>query len=133
MSEGCDNSFRAACGRTLGLDVGKGAGWPVPETHRARFAPFEGQPFEIGFRPEHVQHGAAASPGSATFNAIPDVIESTGADTMVFFDMNGAHSVARLSPEVRVTQGEALSLSVSFSRLYGVDVETGRMVLPVAA
>jgi multiple sugar transport system ATP-binding protein len=116
----------------LRLEFEGAQAWPVPAAHRARFAPFEGKAIEIGIRPEHLEAGAGTRPGTISFAAAPELIEPTGADTMVFFTLGGAQVSARFSPETRVTVGEPLQLSVAFDRIYAIDTATGLIVHPKA-
>ena len=118
--------------RVLGGDAGdlqvhvEGvAPWKVPVEHRARFAGFAGGRVELGIRPEHFLEQAAAD--HASLAAIPDVIEPTGADTLVHFPLGGADVVARSRPERRIEAGAPLPFGIDFARIYAIDPATGRI------
>jgi multiple sugar transport system ATP-binding protein len=116
----------------LQLEFNGAPPWPIPGAHRLRFAAFEGRAVEIGVRPEHLEFGPGSRPDAVSFAATPDVIEPTGADTMVFFTWSGTQAVARVSPDADVSQGKPLQLSVSFERIYGLDPDTGLVTQPKA-
>jgi multiple sugar transport system ATP-binding protein len=106
--------------------------WPVPASHAARFAPFEGRALEIGIRPEHLE---LAGPQTHADNAIrldvvPELIEPTGADTMVFFTLDGAQVGARLNPASGAAQGKQISLATAFDRIYVIHPDTGIISQP---
>ena len=106
------------------------APWTIPAGHEARFGPFDGRAIEIGIRPEHLELGGAPRPGAAALEAIPELIEPTGADTMAFLTLGGAQIVARLSPTSGAAQGKPLALSVAFERIYVIDPDNGLVTQP---
>jgi len=103
--------------------------WPIPQQHAARFATREGRAVEIGIRPEHLIESSVGSPGDVSFTATPEVIEPTGADTMVYFEFGGAPVTARFRPESPAARGSPLGVTVAFERVYAIDPESG-LVLP---
>ncbi|QJR09614.1 Maltose/maltodextrin import ATP-binding protein MalK [Usitatibacter rugosus] len=109
----------------LTLAIPGTAPWRIPNAHRARFAMFAGGPVELGIRPEHFME--QAGPESALLSALPDVVEPTGADTLVHFPVGGADVVARSRPERRIAVGEPLAFAVDFSRIYAIDPASGRI------
>ncbi len=96
-------------GSGLRLKFKDAAHWEVPRTHVARFAPFAGRAIEIGIRPEHLEHGLRDCPDTVSFEATPEVIEPTGADTMVFVTFGGAQVTARFTPDSRSPSGSRSS------------------------
>jgi multiple sugar transport system ATP-binding protein len=110
---------RADAGGGMSLDFGR-TQWPVPTAHAGRFVPFKGSKMEIAIRPEHVTQDCAG-PDVVRFNVVPDVVEPTGADTIVVFPMNGIDVSARCRPDWRIKPGEPMDFAVSFDRIYTVD------------
>lgn len=110
------------------LAFGDQGRWPVPSAHRARFAPFCGRRVEIGIRPEHIVEGRVEGASVVGFDAVPTVIEPTGADTTVFFSLNGVDVSARCRPDRRIGAGRTLRFSVDFGHIYLIDPETDAVV-----
>jgi len=112
-------------GEALRIDIAGQEPWTVPAAHRPRFAPFAGRRIELGFRPEHIVESAGA--GGVAFTVTPEVVEPTGADTLVHFSFGGVDVVARCRPDRRIAAGTPLPLRLEFERIYAIDPESGRI------
>jgi multiple sugar transport system ATP-binding protein len=105
----------------------------------------------LGIRPE--AFGESASPGSATLDVTPAVVEELGSEAHVFFPVNAPPVtaeilekaeeeallpdsktlfVAKVAAETRARVGAPLELTVNPARLHFFDIATGAR-LPVAA
>jgi multiple sugar transport system ATP-binding protein len=112
------------------LDFGGDQYWPVPTAHTARFAAFDGRRAEIGVRPEHVMEGTTQGDDTVCFEATPMVVEPMGADTMIFFNLNGVDVSVRCRPDRRIEVDRTMRLSVDFDHIYLIDPDTGAIIQP---
>jgi multiple sugar transport system ATP-binding protein len=117
-------------GASFELVFDNGRRWAVPPSQVARFTPFEGRSVELGIRPEHVLEGVSARPTNVSFSVVPDVVEPTGADTMVFFGLNGVDVAVRCRPSRSIEAGKKIDLTIDFDRIYLVDPASGMIVQP---
>ncbi|MGB6105837.1 MAG: sn-glycerol-3-phosphate ABC transporter ATP-binding protein UgpC [Pusillimonas sp.] len=117
-------AVRYGTSRSLELDFGEER-WPIPESQVSRFSNYIDKAVEIGIRPEHVTEGMPPGPDIFTFNVTPTVVEPTGADTLVFFSLNGIDVSVRCRPDRRVKVGRPMDLSLDFKRIYLIDPESG--------
>ncbi|MEM8591418.1 MAG: sn-glycerol-3-phosphate ABC transporter ATP-binding protein UgpC [Pseudomonadota bacterium] len=78
------------------------------------------QPIVIGIRPEHFQ----LAQGAAQMRVEPTLIESTGADTYLSFELNGASVTARLPGQIALGSG-GVGLSVDTSQICVFDKVSG--------
>ncbi|MEL6520519.1 MAG: sn-glycerol-3-phosphate ABC transporter ATP-binding protein UgpC [Pseudomonadota bacterium] len=84
----------------------------------------EHQKVVIGMRPEHF------SPGSdgLTLSGTTTLVEPTGAQTHVTFDLAGKSTTAVLDGGVAIGVGEPLTVSIDPAKIHVFDKETGRRV-----
>jgi multiple sugar transport system ATP-binding protein len=102
--------------------------WPVPEARRARYTEMQDRPVIFGLRPENFRTDAGATDREARLEAVAEVIEPLGSDTLVFFSLREHELVARLPPERAVRAGETLTLYPDLGRMHLFDRETGRAI-----
>jgi multiple sugar transport system ATP-binding protein len=108
--------LETAAGR-LGVQVASGGGdgrpaWlPLPQAPRSAQA---GQEVTLGIRPETVS--LANGDGSSCLDAVIDVLEPTGADTMAVASVSGHPVTARLKPGDVREVGRPVRLAVDMSR-----------------
>jgi multiple sugar transport system ATP-binding protein len=100
--------------------------WPLPEGCCARYADLPDRPVVLGLRPENFRAEGAGDGRAARLDAVAEVIEPLGSDTLVFFSLREHEMVARLPPERRVRAGETLTLYPDLGRMHLFDRETGR-------
>jgi len=101
----------------------------IPPDQVARFAPFGGRAVEVGIRPEHFLEGQGGA-HALSLEVAPTVVEPTGADTIVFFDLDGTDVSARCRPDRRIAVGNSMHFAVDFDRIYLIDPETGAVASP---
>ena len=101
---------------------------PLPQAP-ARYADWLGRDVVFGVRPEHI---GAVRPGEAAARAVLDcridVVEPTGTDTMVFFELGTVEMVARIDAHATVRPGEVLRLAIDAARTSLFDPGTGRRI-----
>ena len=80
----------------------------------------DGQPIIYGIRPEHI----ALGDGGFTSNV--ELIEPTGAETLVFSKIGGSELCARFMERCNVTRGETIGFVPDLNQVLLFDAETGR-------
>jgi multiple sugar transport system ATP-binding protein len=95
----------------LGVRVGEAAWLPLPQAPRSAQT---GQEVTLGIRPETVT--LANGEGHSCLDAVIDVLEPTGADTMAVASVHGHPVTARLKPGVVRDVGRPVRLAVDMSR-----------------
>ncbi|MGH7042007.1 MAG: TOBE domain-containing protein, partial [Acetobacteraceae bacterium] len=102
----------------------------VPEQRVARYAPHKGKDMLLGVRPEHVfdYREAGVKPGFGRLDAVVDVVEPMGMETLVHFFIDGTPICARCEPSTPAAPGEALPLSVDLNNMHLMDPASGRVV-----
>jgi multiple sugar transport system ATP-binding protein len=75
-------------------------------------------------RPE--SFAARAEPGeNARLDAVAEVIEPLGSDTLVFFNLNDTEMTARLPPDCACAPGEPFTVYPDLKRMHLFDAKTG--------
>ncbi len=73
----------------------------------------------LGFRPDDIIFGDEGE------EARVSVVEPTGHEVIVIFDLHGTEIVGRISPDIRVKSGEMVRLSPSVNKLHFFDGRDG--------
>ena len=109
-------------GLTIGL--GEELRLPVPCDRIRRYAEHTGRDVILGLRPEHLvwapDHGAGA------IDAVASVVEPLGADTLVFFELNGREMVSRVPPGAAYRAGDRVRLKPVLAGMHLFDPTTER-------
>jgi multiple sugar transport system ATP-binding protein len=105
-------------GRLLSGDVAL----PVPEFARQRL---DGKSVSWGIRPEHLKVSEQGD-----IDAAVDVVEPTGADTLLFITAGGEHMVVTLRERIGVRPGERVRLSADVNQVHLFDAATGARLAP---
>jgi multiple sugar transport system ATP-binding protein len=114
----------------LKLKLPDGAILPVPPSRVALYAPFKGHAMTLGLRPEHLtETHDVERPGVATIQALVDVVEPMGMETMIHFFISGTPVCARVDPATVAKPGELLPLAADLNQMHLIDTETGRVVV----
>ena len=83
----------------------------------------------LGIRPEHIARlVGAARPGFGTFDAPVEVVEPTGAETMVVLRAGSLEITARFEPDDAPGVGENVKLAVDMNKACLFDPETERLL-----
>nr|WP_306263942.1 sn-glycerol-3-phosphate ABC transporter ATP-binding protein UgpC [Pararhizobium sp. IMCC3301] len=94
---------------------------PVPSHHRSLA---EHQKVIVGMRPEHFALNASGAPLSGTTK----LVEPTGAQTHVTFELANTSATAVLEGGIDVDIGQTLAVSIDPEKVHIFDKETGRRV-----
>jgi len=133
------NLFAAGLiGRTDGMSLilQKGAGGPVridlpSEIVFPALARYAGQDVIAGIRAEAVALAAAgevAGPTQCAVEALVQVIEPTGADTLVVLDLGGHEFTARLEPDTVLSPNQRARFLIDVGKLVCFDGQTERLI-----
>ena len=82
-----------------------------------------GKSMTLGLRPEAMQVG-----GVEGLSAEVRLVEPTGPDTHVFFEINGTHCVGRCAPHDTPRPGDTVNVTIDASRAVFFDPRTGKSV-----
>jgi multiple sugar transport system ATP-binding protein len=116
------------------LNIQNGTHSPVrielPELPPA-LTPHIGEEVIAGIRAEAVSlasPGLTADNSRRAFDARVEVIEPTGADTLVVLDLGGNEFTVRLEPDVRLAPGQQARFFVDLAKLVCFDAKTGKLI-----
>ncbi|MDE2580833.1 MAG: sn-glycerol-3-phosphate ABC transporter ATP-binding protein UgpC [Rhodospirillales bacterium] len=103
---------------------------PIPEARIARYAPFKGKELLLGMRPEHMfdYHESDMKPGFARLDALVDVVEPMGMETMVHFFVDGTPVCARCEPETPAAPGHNLPLALDLNNMHLMEAASGHVI-----
>ena len=107
-------------GTGLVAKFSSGQSLPLSGDHRIE----EHQNIVVGMRPEHFTLGTQGS----TFSGLTTLVEPTGAQTHVTFDLAGNNAMAILDGGAAIEAGQTLSVSVDPGKVYVFDKESGMRV-----
>jgi multiple sugar transport system ATP-binding protein len=117
-----------------GLVVVIGAGRPDEIRLRLRdydgAASFVGREVVFGIRPECIAESSRAFSTDAPVlvEAPVEMVEPTGAETMVSLRLGGEPAMARISPDIRPVPGASASFALDTRRVCLFDPETERLI-----
>ena len=95
----------------------------VPAEKLSTYARYKNAKVEIGIRPEHIHEGSTGAVGTS-FQVMVDMVEPTGADTIVVFSLDGTLVTARGRPYGMSKAGE--------SGAFTIDVKNAHLIEPIS-
>jgi multiple sugar transport system ATP-binding protein len=103
---------------------------PIPENRKSRYQSHAGSPKLLcGLRPEHLfEERRHLEPEQHPFEAVPEVVEPMGNETLAFFAVNGIDVCARVDPGCGARPGAPLKLVADLRHLHLIDDSTGRVL-----
>jgi multiple sugar transport system ATP-binding protein len=116
-------------GSALEVDAPNGARTTVPLARPLSRAKSDG--VVLGVRPEHIspaRNGAAGKPGSATVKAVVELVEPTGAETMIGLRLGEREIIARFDPDDAPQVGETIPLTVDMAKACLFDAKSERLI-----
>jgi multiple sugar transport system ATP-binding protein len=113
----------------LKVQLSSGVKLPVPPARVARYSPFAGREMTLGLRPEHLTETRdVEKPGVVLFDALVDVTEPMGMETMVHFFDGGAPVCARVDPATSCEPGHMMTLAADMNQMHLIENDSGRVV-----
>jgi multiple sugar transport system ATP-binding protein len=101
--------------------------FPLPPARAAQYRNIpRSETSLLGIRPEHITEAKPHSePGFETFDAVPDVTEPMGAETLVYFTLEGVQICAKVNPNAGAREGALLRLAVDLNNMHLLNEGTG--------
>jgi multiple sugar transport system ATP-binding protein len=103
---------------------------PISEALRSRLQPAQGQRFDLGIRPEHLQ--IVSEPGHLAVEA--SIVEPLGRETLIRTllptrDLSEQQTLnIQVTPKYAVHPGDRFSLQLDFDHLFAFDPATGKAI-----
>ncbi len=94
---------------------------------------YVGKEVIMGVRPEAISaepEAAVASPAT-TFDALLEVVEMLGSETLLYLNIQGLSATARVNPMTQVKAGDSLKLTIDGNRIHLFDKETESIIARV--
>ncbi|WP_284616916.1 ABC transporter ATP-binding protein [Aquabacterium humicola] len=103
---------------------------PLPASVPQALHAFAGREVVAGIRAEaiSVANGAEVGPNTRFVDAQVEVIEPTGADTLVVLNLGGHEFTARLDPDVQLAPGQSARFAVDLTKLVCFDPQTEALI-----
>ena len=108
-------------GAGLRLAICEQLSFPVPVGRRDRYKSHVGKDLIFGLRPEHVTEPRGVGEEGCHFDAMLDVVEPMGMETMVFFPVNGTEICGRVAPAAAKNAGESMRLYADLNHMHLID------------
>jgi multiple sugar transport system ATP-binding protein len=101
--------------------------FPLPPARAARYQSVaRNEKLQLGLRPEHITEASAhAEPGVENFDAVLDVTEPMGMETLIYFTLEGAQICGRVNPNAGARDGAPLRLAVDLNNMHLLNEGTG--------
>ena len=103
---------------------------PVPPSRAGRYRSHVGRDgLTFGLRPEHLTECKPNGDAQLGYvDAVLEVTEPMGMETLVFFRVNGLDVCARVSPNAGAREGAPMRLAASVDHMHLIDDATGRVI-----
>jgi multiple sugar transport system ATP-binding protein len=107
---------------------GEGIAFPLHAELERRISKPDGHEVVLGLRPETIFAKGAELPGPGRFNfeALVDVVEPTGPDTMLVFRIAGQEMIARVRPEDAPAAAQTFAFEADMTKAKLFDAATGQ-------
>jgi len=113
----------------LKIQLADGTKLAVPPGKVDRYGPHKGKRMTLGIRPEHLTETREnAKAGIQQMNALVDVVEPMGMETLVHFFIDGVPMCARVDPLTIARPGEILPLAADMNNMHLIDDQTHKVV-----
>ena len=114
---------------SLKVQLSSGVRLPIPAARADRYRPYVGKEVTLGLRPEHLTETRdIEKPGVCLFDALVDVTEPMGMETMVHFFDGGAPVCARVDPATSCVPGQMMTLAADMNQMHLIENESGRVI-----
>ena len=113
----------------LKVQLADGTKLAVPAQKVDRYGPHKGKKMTLGIRPEHLTETREnPKTGVQRMNALVDVVEPMGMETLVHFFIDGIAMCARVDPLTVARPNEILPLAVDMNNMHLIDDQTNKLV-----
>jgi multiple sugar transport system ATP-binding protein len=104
--------------------------FPLPPARADRYRRVGlGDKLLLGLRPEHItEFGPHQEPGVEPFDAVPDVTEPMGMETLVYFTLEGSQVCGRVNPNSSAQAGRPLRLAADLNNMHLLNEVTGAVI-----
>jgi multiple sugar transport system ATP-binding protein len=104
--------------------------FPLPPARAARYkAVPRTDKLLLGLRPEHIADSKPhTEPGVEPFEAVLDVIEPMGMETLIYFTLDGTQVCGRVNPNANAQEGAPLRLAVDLNNMHLLNEVTGAVL-----
>jgi len=104
--------------------------FPLPAGRAARYQNVrQGEKLLLGLRPEHITEAKGHSePGTEAFDAVLDVTEPMGMETLIYFTLEGTQICGRVNPTAGALDGGALRLAADLNNMHLLNEATGAVI-----
>jgi multiple sugar transport system ATP-binding protein len=104
--------------------------FPLPPARAARYQNVaRTEKLLLGIRPEHITEAKAhPEPGVEAFDAVLDVTEPMGMETLIYFTLEGAQVCGRVNPNAGARDGAPLRLAVDLNNMHLLNEVTGVVI-----
>ncbi len=110
------------------LHLNDGSQWLLPLKVYQAFESAQipsSQSIKVGIRPEHfLPHYAEGNPPGQPVTLTPEIIESLGHETWVHFNLQGQSVAASLPPDLQISEGQPITLSLQLDKASYFDPQT---------
>jgi multiple sugar transport system ATP-binding protein len=113
----------------LYVELQNGTRLAVPPARVDRYKPHAGKSMTLGLRPEHLtETHANEKQGVAYMDALVDVVEPMGMETLIHFFINKEPVCARVDPLTPANPGQTLKLAADMTNMHLIDDATNKVV-----
>ena len=101
--------------------------FPLPPARAARYQGIpRAEKLLLGLRPEHITEAKPhPEPGVEPFDAVLDVTEPMGMETLIYFTLEGSQVCGRVNPNAGAQDGAPLRLAVDLNNMHLLNEVTG--------
>lgn len=119
-------------GQGVVLNVEGGRGYTLAVSHgNGVLGQWVGREVLLGIRPEHISDSLPDLEEESQVHELEcrvTVVEPTGADTIIFVNINGKEITCRVHPDSAGKPGEIMKLKTNMSKAFFFDPETGERI-----
>jgi multiple sugar transport system ATP-binding protein len=104
--------------------------FPLPARRATRYQTVaRNEKLLLGLRPEHItEANAHPEPGVESFDAVLDVTEPMGMETLIYFTLEGSQICGRVNPNAGARDGGSLRLAVDLNNMHLLNEVTGAVI-----
>jgi multiple sugar transport system ATP-binding protein len=104
--------------------------FPLPAVRAARYQNVrQSEKLLLGLRPEHITEAKGHSePGTEAFDAVLDVTEPMGMETLIYFTLEGTQICGRVNPNAGALDGGTLRLAADLNNMHLLNEVTGAVI-----